>query len=186
MVRCGFVSWFFLRIFVVQRLWLLKAYLMKRFMKLFSALLFSTALFMSCASNKPKLLSFEYLPVDFQSMYNENGPNSYLINSEMDMQQVLKKLEMQPINEVDYSLFYEKNSLLLIYGGMQRTTGYKVDLKSVSLVKGKLEVLAELHSPGEGCLMGDAITYPAQLIAVQKMASQDVKLTMPLVSKPCR
>lgn len=102
------------------------------------------------------------------------------------MQQVLKKLELQPINEVDYGVFYENNSLLLVYGGMQRTTGYKIDLKSVTLAKGKLEVLAELQGPGEGCLMGDAITYPAQLIAIQKMAGQDVKLTMPLVAKPCQ
>lgn len=159
---------------------------MKRFIKLFTALLFSTALLVSCAANKPKLLSFEYLPVDFQSMYNENGPNSYLINNDMDMQQVLKKLELQPINEVDYGFFYENNSLLLIYGGMQRTTGYKIDLKSVTLAKGKLEVRAELHGPGEGCLLGDAITYPTQLIAIPKFDGQYVMLTMPVIAKPCR
>lgn len=159
---------------------------MNRFLKLFTAVLFSTALFISCASNKPKLLTFEYLPADFQSMYNEKGPNIYVINTDNEMQEVLKNLQMQPMSEVDYSFFYENNSLVLIYGGMQRTTGYKIDLQSVTLTKGKLEVLAELHTPGEGCLMGDMITYPAQLIAIQKIDGQDVKLDMPVIAKPCQ
>ncbi|MDP2188946.1 MAG: protease complex subunit PrcB family protein [Sphingobacteriaceae bacterium] len=159
---------------------------MKHFLKFFSALLFATALLMGCASNKPKLLTFEYLPSDFQSMYNEKGANIYVINNDNEMQEVLKELQMQPINEVDYSFFYQNNSLVLIYGGMQRTTGYKVDLQSVTLTKGKLQVLAELHTPGEGCLMGDMITYPVQLIAIEKIAGKDVSLDMPVVAKPCR
>lgn len=159
---------------------------MNCFLKSFTALLFLTVLLFSCASNKPTLLTFEYLPADFQSMYNEKGPNIYIINNDMDMQNVLKELQMQPMNDADYSFFYENNSLVLIYGGMQPTTGYKIDLQSVTLTKGKLEVLAELHSPGEGCLMGDMITYPVQLIAIQKIDSQDVKLSMQVIAKPCR
>lgn len=159
---------------------------MNRLPKLFTAVFFSTALFMACASNKSKLLTFEYLPSDFQSMYNENPAKMYVINNENEMQQVLKELQMQPINEVDYSYFYENNSLVLIYGGMQRTTGYKIELQSVTLTKGKLDVLAELHTPGEGCIMGDMITYPVQLIAIQKIAGDNVSLDMPAVAKPCR
>jgi hypothetical protein len=163
-----------------------KSSCMKRFLKLFTALLFSTALLMACASNKPKLLSFEYLPSNFQSMYNEKSASIHVINNEEEMQEVLKELQMQPINEVDYSFFYQNNSLVLIYGGMQRTTGYKVDLQSVTLTKGKLQVLAELHTPGEGCIMGDMITYPVQLIAIQKIEGDNASLDMPTVAKPCR
>jgi hypothetical protein len=159
---------------------------MKRFLKLFPALLFSAAFLMACASNKPKLLSFEYLPSNFQSIYNEKGASIHVINNEEEMQEVLKALQMQPINEVDYSFFYQNNSLVLIYGGMQRTTGYKIDLQSVTLTKGKLQVLAELHTPGEGCIMGDMITYPVQFIAIQKIDGKNVSLDMPAVAKPCR
>lgn len=159
---------------------------MKLFFNFFTALLFATALLIGCASNKPKLLTFEYLPSDFQSLYNEKGANIYVINNENEMQEVLKELQMQPINEVDYSFFYQNNSLVLIYGGMQRTTGYKVDLQSVTLTKGKLQVLAELHTPGEGCIMGDMITYPVQLIAIQKIKGDNASLDMPAVAKPCR
>ncbi len=159
---------------------------MNRFLKLFTLGLLSTTLFIACVSNKPKLLTFEYLPAEFQSNYNEKGSSIHVINSEKEMEEVLKELQMQPVNEVDYSYFYQNNSLVFVYGGMQRTTGYKIDLQSLTLTKGKLQVLAELHTPGEGCLMGDMITYPVQLIATQKIDGKNVSLDMPAVAKPCR
>lgn len=159
---------------------------MSRSIKFLTAALFLTALLASCASKKPQLLTFEYLPADFQSMYNEQAANIYVINSEKEMQEVLKGLKMQQINEVDYSYFYENNSLVLVYGGMQRTTGYKINLESATLTKGRLEVLAELQTPGEGCSMGDMITYPVQLIAIQKIEGKEVSLDMPSIAKPCK
>lgn len=159
---------------------------MNRLLSFFATASLSAVLLFSCASNKPQLLTFEYLPADFQSMYNELPAELFVINNDNEMQEVLKKLQMQPTNEVDYTYFYENNSLVLIYGGMQRTTGYKIDLQSVTLTKGKLDVLAELHTPGAGCLMGDMITYPVQLIAIQKIDGKLHSFELPAVAKPCQ
>lgn len=150
-------------------------------------ILLSLGLGTSCMSTKVSELSFEYVPADFFSTYNELPPQVYLINGQAEFDSICKLLQLEPgMHEVDYNVYFKENSLLLVYGGMQRTTGYDVNTLSVLAGKKSLHLKLELIRPGQQCMVADMITYPLQILAVEKM--EDVELSFDWVArdKDCR
>jgi hypothetical protein len=151
------------------------------------ALCISLLIFTGCLSQKPEQLSFEILPVQFVPMYNELPATVYAINSQAEFDSLTARLQLQFIdNEMDLSGYYATHTLLLVYAGWQRTTGYQLDTKMLLRKGRQVGVHAVLQTPGEGCLMADMITFPMQLLAVPKGKKRVYSLEMQLMSKPCR
>lgn len=147
------------------------------------ALLLGTA----CSSQKPTELSFELLPADFVPMYNELPAMLYVVNSQAEWDSLSARLQLQfTQNEMDFTSYYSTHTLLLVYAGWQRTTGYQLDTKSLIQTGRLVTAHAKLSTPGEGCLMADMITFPMQLIAVPKGKKRSYSLEMEKVSKDCR
>lgn len=145
--------------------------------------LFGTA----CSSQKPTELVFEQLPANFTPMYNELPASIYVVNSKADWDSLSARLQLQfSENEMDLTSYYATHTLLLVYGGWQRTTGYQIDTKSLVQTGKLVTVQAKLFTPGEGCLMADMITFPMQLIAVPKGKKRTYSLQMQTESKACR
>lgn len=152
----------------------------------FLALLMAVLL-SSCKSQKPREMVFELLPADFMPMYNELGDTVFVINSQAEFDSLSSRLQLQFLqNEIDLTPYFQSNTLLLVYGGWQRTTGYKLDTQKLLRKGKKVQIAATLYTPGEGCLMGDMITYPMQLLAVGKDKKLRYSLELQKVSKSCR
>lgn len=140
-----------------------------------------------CMSTKVSELSFEYVPADFISTYNEMPPQVYLINGQAEFDSICKRLQLAPgMHEVDYNAYFKENSLLLVYGGMQRTTGYDVNTLSVLAGKKSLHLKLELIRPGQQCMVADMITYPLQILAVEKMEEVELSFDWVARDKDCR
>lgn len=141
----------------------------------------------ACMSTKVSELSFEFLPADFTSLYNELPPQVYLINTQADFDSICKVLQLGPgMHEVDYNVYFMESSLLLVYGGMQRSTGYEVNTLSVMASKKSIQLKAELVRPGQHCLVADMITYPLQLLAVDKIEEVELAFDWVVRDKDCR
>ena len=87
---------------------------------------------------------------------------------------------------MDLTPYYQTHTLLLVYGGWQRSTGYKLDSRNMVQTGKKVQIKAVLHTPGEGCLQADMITYPMQILAVPKQKKVRYSLDLQKVTKNCR
>ncbi len=141
----------------------------------------------SCVASKAHLLSFEYLPAVFEHEYAEKEAKAYLINDQEDYYKLLKELKMRQQDRDEYGEYWEKYSLLLVYGGTRPSSGYHIQTDTI-IQKGKeMEVLATLHEPGNNCMVADMITYPVQLLAIPKTyVKGDIGLVIKSRKKPCR
>lgn len=149
--------------------------------------LFIAVLLTACKSQQPRELAFELLPVDFIPMYNELGDTVFVIQSQADFDSLSTRLQLQfQQNEMDLTPYFQTHTLLLVYGGWQRTTGYKLDSRNLVQSGKKVQINAALYTPGEGCLMADMITYPMQMLAVPKQKKARYSLELQKVSKNCR
>jgi hypothetical protein len=63
---------------------------------------------------------------------------------------------------------WDKQMLVVIYGGEQPTGGYSVKLKSLETKDGKLIVHWKLNSPPPDAIVTQALTYPELLILVDR------------------
>lgn len=155
----------------------------------FYLVLMASALFLAagCKSQKPVELSFELLPADFVPMYNELPAMLYVVNTPAEWDSLSARLQLQfTQHEMDLNGYFATHTLLLVYGGWQRTSGYQLDTKALIRTGKKVTVQAKLLSPGNGCLMADVITFPMQLLAVPKGKKRTYSLQMQTESKPCR
>lgn len=152
-----------------------------------AVLFLAMVLVTGCASQKPKELSFELLPANFTPMYNELPARLYVVNDQASWDSLSTQLQLQfTDNEMDLSGYFATHTLLLVYAGWQRTTGYQLDTKALVQTGKLVSLQAKLYTPGEGCLMADMITFPMQLIAVPKGKKRTYSLQMQTESKPCR
>ncbi len=142
---------------------------------------------LACASKKPKLLMFEYLPAVFEHEYIESEAKVYLVNDPKRYQELLDELKMKQQDRETYTEYWEKNSLLLIYGGTRPSSGYNIQTDSILVTGKSLAVIATLTKPGDNCMVADVITYPVQLLSIPKSAAQgDIKFKLKTISKACR
>lgn len=142
---------------------------------------------LACASNKPTLLTFEYLPAVYEHEYIETEAKVYLINDQESYNALLGQLKMRQQDRDEYSEYWSNNTLLLVYGGTRPSSGYYIQTDTIISSAKKLEVFATLTEPGANCMVADVISYPVQLLAIPKTNySGDIKLVMKSTSKPCR
>lgn len=58
--------------------------------------------------------------------------------------------------------------VIVIYGGERGTGGFSVEVKSLEVKDGKLIVHWKLKSPGADDIVAQVITYPSQVILVDR------------------
>ena len=141
----------------------------------------------ACKSKKPSEMVFELLPAAFVPTYNELNDTLFVLNSQAEFDTLATRLQLQfEQHEMDLTPYFNTHTLLLVYAGWQRTTGYTLDCKKLLQTGKKVQVEATLFTPGEGCLMADMITYPMQLVVVPKQKKVRYSLVLQKVSKNCQ
>ena len=63
---------------------------------------------------------------------------------------------------------WKKQMVIVIYGGERGTGGFSVEVKSLEVKDGKLIVHWKLKSPGADDIVAQVITYPSQVILVDR------------------
>ena len=76
--------------------------------------------------------------------------------------------KMLKVDKIDW----EKQMLIIISGGTQRTGGYSVEATSLEVKSGNLIVHWKLNSPPPGSFVTQALTNPAQTILVERFAGE--------------
>ncbi|HEY7311422.1 MAG TPA: protease complex subunit PrcB family protein [Gemmataceae bacterium] len=66
---------------------------------------------------------------------------------------------------------WDKQMLVVVTAGMKRTGGYRVEILSLPVKDGTLTVRWKLHSPAPGDIVTQAITYPAEMVLVERVAA---------------
>lgn len=66
---------------------------------------------------------------------------------------------------------WNKQMLVVVSAGMKRTGGYRVEILSLPVKGGTLTVRWKLHSPAPGGIVTQAITYPAEMILIERVAA---------------
>ncbi|MFN3528860.1 MAG: protease complex subunit PrcB family protein [Bacteroidia bacterium] len=140
-----------------------------------------------CASKKQQTVLFENIQVRYESMYNELGPNAFLINTKAELDSVQSLLELSPAKGMpDLSLFLEDRSLVLVYGGMRPSAGYRLHVLKLSRTKNELFIRTRLFKPGENCYVSTVITYPLQVVAIPKTTQVRLNLDLLESTQDCK
>jgi hypothetical protein len=71
-------------------------------------------------------------------------------------------IKLLKVKEIDWN----KQMLVVVTAGAQRTGGYRVDIESLRVKDGVLIVNWKLHVPQPGVVVTQAISYPAQMALV--------------------
>ena len=69
---------------------------------------------------------------------------------------------------------WDKQMIIVIYGGERPTGGYSVDVKSLEVKDKKLIVHWKLNTPGPDDIVTQAITYPELVLLVDRFDGQVV------------
>jgi hypothetical protein len=68
------------------------------------------------------------------------------------------------VRDIDWS----KQMLVVVAAGAKRTGGYRVEILSLRVKEGALTVTWKLHTPAAGGIVTQAITYPSQMVLVER------------------
>lgn len=140
-----------------------------------------------CASTKVKVADFEVIPVHFQTAYQELGPRMFVIKSEADLQKAMETLQLRLEQDLPELGFYlEKHTVVLLYGGMQRSNGFLFGAESVTVRKQAVNISARLLAPDADCQVAQVITFPLQLIAIEHQGGSNFVLDLVQSVRPCR
>lgn len=66
------------------------------------------------------------------------------------------------------SIDWNKQMVLVVAAGAKRTGGYRVEIGSLRVKDGTLTVNWKLHSPPPGAIVTQAISYPSQMVLVER------------------
>ncbi len=66
--------------------------------------------------------------------------------------------------EVDF----EEYQVVIVAMGMRTSGGYSIKINSVNNSKGNLMISVTETSPGKGCMLTEALTFPFQMIQIKK------------------
>jgi hypothetical protein len=77
---------------------------------------------------------------------------------------------------------WDKQMLVVVSAGMKRTGGYRVEILALPVKDGTLTVRWKLHSPAPDSIVTQAITYPAEMVLVERVAGA-VKFDPPAKSE---
>ncbi len=77
---------------------------------------------------------------------------------------------------------WDKQMLLVVADGAKRTGGYRVEIVSLRIKDGTLTVNWKLHAPPADAVVTQAITYPAQMVLVERFRG-NVRFDPPVEKK---
>ena len=115
-------------------------------------------------------------PVAFKSVFTSDftgfgASEQRVILSQTDWAAVWATLHrdvspVPPLPEVDF----DQEILILAALGSRSNTCFQVDVSSIQDSSGVLEVEVTESTPGPGCICGAAITQPAQVVRLERVA----------------
>lgn len=144
-------------------------------------------LFCACAVSKPKSIEFEVIPAYFEVAYQEIGPKMFILKSDEDLKKAIGLLQMQATEGLpDLSFYYENHTVVLLYAGMQRSSGFMFGAEAVEVNKQAVTITARLLQPAPDCMVSAVITYPMQLIAIEHLGGTDFSLDLVNAIRACR
>lgn len=103
-------------------------------------------------------LSFTNGGVDVNKL--EAGKN-YLVNNNTEW----KRLMLSPIPDLDFN----KYSIIIVNMGGQSSGGYSIEIKQIIEEASQVKVLVQTTTPGPGCAVTLALTFPYEVVRVQKI-----------------
>lgn len=150
-------------------------------------LIIGALLFCQCSVNKPKVIEFEVIPIQFQVAYQEIGPKLFILKSEEDLKKAMVLLKMEaPEGLPDLSFYFQQHTVVLLYAGMQRSSGFMFGAEAVQVQKQSVTITARLLQPASDCVVSSVITYPMQLIAIEHTGGTDFNLDLVNAIRACR
>jgi hypothetical protein len=153
----------------------------------FVGLILCTGFLFGCASRIPRDVDFEVIPAHFEVAYQEIGPKIFILKSENDLKKAMELLQLSaPDGLPDLNFYFEQHTVLLLYGGMQRSNGFMFGAESVQAKKQSVTITARLLQPAADCIVASVITYPMQLIAIDHLGGNDFSLDLVNAMRPCR
>ncbi|MDP2188945.1 MAG: protease complex subunit PrcB family protein [Sphingobacteriaceae bacterium] len=153
----------------------------------YAYLIIGSLLFSACVSTKPKAVEFEVIPTQFQFAYQEYGPKIFILKNEDDLKKAMTFLKMEaPEGLPDLSFYFPQHTVVLLYAGMQRSSGFMFGAEAVQVKKQSVTITARLLQPASDCMVSAVITYPMQLIAIEHVGGTDFNLDLVNAIRPCR
>jgi hypothetical protein len=86
--------------------------------------------------------------------------------------------ELLKVKTIDW----DKQMLIVVAAGTKPTSGYRVEVRTLSAKDKTLTVHWKLHSPAPGGIVTTALTYPAQMVLVERFDGP-VKFDPPVKDK---
>jgi len=104
-----------------------------------------------------------------------NDVDYVLVNDDMLDEETMDKIE-QIKDKKGYGIIKKDDCFYYIYIGMgeKRTGGYDVEIISVKAVDGKIKILVEEIEPDKDDAVIQVITYPFQVLRIEKEYSGDI------------
>lgn len=153
----------------------------------FVGLILCAGFLFGCASRIPRSVDFEVIPAQFEVAYQEIGPKIFIIQNENDLKKAMELLQLSaPEGLPDLNFYFQQHTVLLLYGGMQRSNGFMFGAESVQAKKQSVTITARLLQPAADCIVASVITYPMQLIAIDHLGGTDFSLDLVNAMRPCR
>lgn len=99
--------------------------------------------------------------------YSKSFPRLIVVSDPTEVDEIKEGVREEHIvllKQVDYSDWIP----LIIFSGWHGTTGYSIRVQSVELIDNVVKVSAEFLSPAPKQTLGDAVTHPYLIIAIQR------------------
>jgi hypothetical protein len=155
--------------------------------RLYAYLIIGSLVFSACASTKPKPIEFDVIPIQFQVGYQEIGPKMFVLKNEQELIKAMALLNLEaPEGLPDLSFYFQKHTVVLLYAGMQRSSGFMFGAEAVQVQKQSVTITARLLQPASDCVVSSVITYPMQLIAIEHIGGTDFNLDLVNAIRACR
>jgi hypothetical protein len=155
--------------------------------RLYAYFIIVSFLLSACAASKPKTIEFEVIPTQFQVAFQEIGPRMFVLKNEQDLLKAMAFLKLEaPEGPPDLSFYFPQHTVVLLYAGMQRSSGYMFGAEAVEVKKQAVSITARLLQPAADCMVSDVLTYPMQLIAIEHLGATDFNLDLVNAIRPCR
>ncbi len=115
-----------------------------------------------------KELPFE--TIEIGSYGKEKQRKDYTITNQHDWQDLWDKIystrsPKPSLPKIDFT----QSIIIGVFLGQRNTGGYSIEITKVLETEKNIEVLVEETSPGEGCMVSMALTYPMHIIKIQKV-----------------
>jgi hypothetical protein len=93
---------------------------------------------------------------------------NYVIRSEVDWKELWGMVHpgesAPPLPYVDFS----RETVVAVFSGVKPTGGFSIEITRVVDAGGRVLVYVSEVSPGDGCFVTEALTYPHHIVKVQK------------------